>query len=73
MTFKRKNSATNTTLGNNNVHDHGDDMSNIYDSPKVPPIPVVMTATGGATAASVSSELPTIHHHHQVHHDNNQG
>jgi len=46
--------------GNNAKNDvHDDDMSNIYDSPKVPPIPVVMN--------SAVAELPT----NQPHHDNN--
>ena len=52
-----ENSTTGTTLAKNDVHD--DDMSNIYDSPKVPPIPVVMN--------SAVAELPT----NQPHHDNN--
>ena len=66
-----ENSTTGTTLANNDVHD--DDMSNIYDSPKVPPIPVVMNSAVVSVSELqknrqiAAAELPT----NQPHHDNN--
>ena len=65
-----ENSTTGTTLAKNDVHD--DDMSNIYDSPKVPPIPVVMNSAVVSVSdlqknrQIAAAELPTNQPHHDI-------
>ena len=62
----------------NNVHEHDDDMSNIYDSPKVPPIPVVMTTTSmselvapsAAVVTAAAAPAAAAAANKQPHHDN---